>query len=344
MAGGWDAVTMGNAISYPGIDPRQWVSYGTVSPQQNVDGEVIDSVEFDDELGPLVNVRLQPSNVLVRCRVASTVAGAGEGEYVPFIENDEVLVVLPQGDEAASPCIIGRLHNSIDTWPNESVAGQDPTNNTFAFRRIRTPFIQEYAGSLMIRSATHGGFLLMSDNGTITLRDGSKGALQMGPDAFSYQEGVAGEVDPDDTPAPQAIFQLDLTGRRISLQMDDALLQINGSDADNNAGSAILAAPTDFQAVLGTNEPAENVATYESVLALLNTFATNLAPVAAGPAAITATIATMSTSGGLPLTPPIASALAAAKLVAAATPKGDVDPATGIQLLPGIGAVLFKTG
>lgn len=336
---GFDAVTMGEALARPGMDTRQWVSYGTVSPQQNVDGEVVDSVEFDDELGPLVNVRLQPSDIDIRCRVAQRFAGAGEGEYSPFVEGDEVLVVLPLGDERAGCVIIGRLNNSIDTFPDTSVAGQDPTRNTFAFERRRTPFIQEYASSYMLRVASHGGFFLISDSGSITIRDGSKGALQMGPDIFGYTEGVPGEVDPSGTPSPTALFQLDLTGRRVTLQMDDAQLQMNSSDADNNAGNTLLVSSGEFQVVLGTNVASEHVATVEMVLAMFDIYTTGFAALIPALLALEAAVALGQTA----LTPTSATALATGLPLATQIPKPPVSPA-GVQLAPGLGAVLFKTG
>lgn len=339
----FDAATQAEAYRRPGMDTRQWVSYALVSPSQDVGGETIDSVEFDDELGPLVNVKLQPSNIEVRCRVAQRFAGAGEGEYSPFIEGDEVIVLIPEGDERAAPVIVGRLNNSIDVFPAESVAGQDPTNNTFAFERRRTPFVTEYASSYMLRVASHGGFLLISDNGTITIRDGSKGALQMGPDLFGYMEGVPGEVDPAATPSPGMLLQLDLTGRRLSIQVDDATLQMNGSDSDNNAGNTILAAPAEFQVVLGTNQAVETVLSVEAFLAMLDKFATSLAAPAAGPAAFTALLGDVALGGSTLLTP-AAVALGAGKQLAAQSPKPAADPATGVQLRPGLGAVLFKTG
>jgi hypothetical protein len=332
--GGFDAVTFREAIAAP---EQTWVSYGLVSPQQNVDGEVIDSVEFDDELGPLVNVRLQPSNREVRCRIASFVAGDGEGEYAPFIQNDEVLVIIPEGDLRSGPCIVGRLNNARAKWPAESIAGQDPTRNTFAFVRSRTPMVQEYASSYLVR-------ILMSDAGTITLRDGSKGALQIGPDIFGYTEGVPGEVDPEETPTPTALLQLDLTGRRAVLQMGDSQLQLNASDADDNKGKAFLTAPTELSVILGTNTAVENVATIEAVLALFQEFATKLDAAGLGGLAQTAITTMLPTiaAGGPPLPPTMQGALISGKTVAAASPKPAAP--TGIQALPGLGAVLFKTG
>lgn len=342
--GGLDAKTIASLFSFPGIDPRTWVSIGLVMAAQQVDGETVNSVEFDEDLGPLVNVTLQPTNVSVRCRVASVIAGNGEGEYVPFVEGDEVLVVIPDGQTMSSPVIIGRMNNGVDKWPSESIAGQDPKKNTFAFRRVRTPFIQEYASTYMVRCAANGAFLLMSDKGSITLRDGSKGALQMGPDMFGYSEGVAGENNPSSSPAPKMLFQLDLTGRRMSLQVDDALLQMNSSQADNNAGNTILATASEFQVICGTNVASENVATWEAVLALLNAFANALNAAATGPLAYTTALTAMSLAGGFPLPPTAAGFLALAKQVAVTKAKPPVDPITGVQLEPGIGALLFKTG
>lgn len=345
--GGFDAVTMGAALARPGMDPRQWVSYGLVAPQQEVDGETIDSVEFDDELGPLVNVRLQPSNLEVRCRIATSVAGAGEGEYVPYIENDEVLVIIPEGDEAASPVIIGRLNNSIDKFPLESIAGQDPTNNTFAFRRIRTPFIQEYASSFMIRNAAHGAFILMSDNGTITIRDGSKGALQMGPDIFSYMEGVPGEVDPEATPSPQAVFQYDLTGRRISLQMDDALIQINSGDADANPGQVIIASQAGTFFNPGTNQGKEHFATVEGVINILEKVVLLIGPLLVpplvGPAAVLALLTpALGTASSAPITD--AALIATLAGIIQALEAAVKPPAiAGVQLSPNLGSNFITT-
>lgn len=344
--GGLDSMSMAQAFAHPGIDPRQWVSYGTVSPQQEVDGEVIDSVEFDDELGPLVNVRLQPTNLEVRCRIASFVAGAGEGEYVPFVENDEVIVLIPQGDEASSPCIVGRLNNSIDNWPSESIAGQDPTNNTFAFRRIRTPFIQEYASSLMIRSAVHGGFILMSDNGTITIRDGSKGALQMGPDIFGYMEGVPGEVDPQDTPSPQAVFQYDLTGRRITMQMDTALIQVNSDDADANPGQVVIASQAGAFFNPGTNQGKEHFTTVEGMTNLLEKLIIAIGALLVPPLPPAAAVALLTAALTAAVSSPISdSALIAALPAIIQALEIAVKPpvAGGVQVAPSLGSGLITT-
>lgn len=347
--GGFDAATIAEAIARPGIDPREWISYGTVLPQQTVDAETIDSVEFDDEgMGPLVNVKLHPSGTEVVCRVGGRVAGSGEGEYVPFIEGDEVLVAIPMGDVKAGCVIIARLNNGYDKWPDSSIAGQDPTKNTFSFTRIRTPYIAEYASTYMLRHAKHGAFVLLADSGVITIRDGSKGALQMGPDLFSFMEGSR-EVGSDATPSPTAMFQIDLTGRRAVLQVDDAQLMLNSTDADANAGNAYLTSPGEFNVILGTNTAAEHVATVEAVVGLLTQFLTIVGPLLTTPIPPVAVPSTMagiiSAAAATPLdSTQVGNALALSFQAQAQTPKPAVDPVSGVQLAPGLGAVLFKTG
>src|SRR5690606_24717279 len=131
-----------------------------------------DIVVFDEEEGePLVRVLLEPTKVPVTCRVGSMCAGNGEGEWSPFVEGDEVMVLIPEGDERSGCVIICRLNNSIDRFPMDSVAGQDPTTNSFAFQRRRTPFIQEFAGPLFLRTALSEAFISIDSAGAVTIRD-----------------------------------------------------------------------------------------------------------------------------------------------------------------------------
>jgi len=222
MPGGIDLRTLAEGMSYPGIDPRTWVSYGLVGAVDS--NEQV--VAFDTDLKqPLVSVILQPSQVPVVCRVAASVAGNGEGEWNPYVTGDEVIVLIPEGNEKAGCCIIGRLNNAIDAFPMDSVAGQDPTTNTFAFKRQRTPRIEEFAGSMMFRSAKTGAFLSIDEAGVVSLKDGQNATLQMSADVFGYQ----GPSDP--TTPPKFVMQLSLTGGQFLLQLDDAIVTLCSSKA-----------------------------------------------------------------------------------------------------------------
>ena len=111
---GFDHATAGQAFAGPGMDTRQWVSYG------QVDQDTQDSrcVVFDPDLGPLVNVTLQPSGIPVVCRVLAPFAGQGESEYFPFISGDEVVVAITQGDER------GRASSSAGAAEAKGVVGR----------------------------------------------------------------------------------------------------------------------------------------------------------------------------------------------------------------------------
>jgi len=318
-----DSATAAAGMARPGIDPRQWISYGIVHAT-----DPKDVVTFDEEYGqPLVCVTLQPSDHAVHCRVASTVAGNGEGEYHPFVKGDEVLVAIPQGIEAAGPVIIGRLNNAFDKFPMDSVAGQDPTTNTFAFRRRRTPFIEELSGPIMLRSAPTGAFLSIDLNGVVTLRDGEKNAFQVSADVFGYVSG-------DGT----AVLQMSLTGQQFIMQMGSAYMQLSHKSADPNT----ILVPGTF--VLGSsgNTPAEHVATAESVVMMFKSFLTLFGtPLGIIGPALDAALASIvsATTAGLADTPLTAAAIVASFATAMQKP-----PAAPIQLMPGLGCAGFLVG
>jgi hypothetical protein len=178
------------AFKRPGIDPRQWVSYGIVE-QGTPDAPPI---RFKDDngnpspYGPMVDVRLQPSGIAVPCRVAYGVSGVGEGEWYPFVGGDEVIVLIPEGDERAGCVIIGRLNQEIDTWPIV-VAGQDSTKNTFGFKRMQTPYIVETAASYLVRSALTGSQIGIDQEGKVIVNDGDKNSMTLGPDSLGFSSG-----------------------------------------------------------------------------------------------------------------------------------------------------------
>lgn len=246
-----DQATAAQAFSRPGADTRQWLSIGLVHA-----GDPADVVVFDEEYGaPLVSVVLQPSDVPIMCRVSASLAGNGEGEWHPFIQNDEVVVGVLEGDEKAGGIILGRLNNGLDKFP-ASVAGQDATKNAFGFRRRRTPFMEEFAGPILLRSAPSGAFLSIDDIGTVTLRDGAGDALQLTADGFGYQS--------QDT---TAVMQLNPGTGQFLLQIGDAYLQLSASDADQEVNTLLVPGP--FVLGVSGDAPAEHVATIEGTLNLI---------------------------------------------------------------------------
>lgn len=319
-----DQRTAAEAFSFPGVDPRQWVSMGTVST------DVDDPVIFDEDLGqPLVAVTLQPSMVPVMARVAGQIAGNGEGEWHPFVPGDEVVVLLPEGREDSGAIIVGRCNNAIDKFPMESVAGQDPTMNAFAFRRRRTPFVEEYNGPIVLRSAKSGALLSIDNAGVITLKDAENSVLQMSPDVIGFQ-GPSSESSP-----PEFLLQLDLVGEHFLVQVKDAILSLSSSSASPEQSTVTVPGPM----TLGTggNAPIEHAVSTEAVANILFQAFTTLAATFTALAAAPQTGASI----GAAITGWLAAGLPASFTAAAATP---INPALLGAIISAFAAPVQKQG
>lgn len=332
-----DLTALAESMAGPGRDTRQWLSFGLVTSEP---------IDFDVDHGPLIPVNLVPSEVEVQCRVAMQVAGNGEGEYYPFVEGDEVIVAVPGGNERGGCVILGRLPNQRTPFPQESVAGQNPADNSFGFRRTKAPFITEAAGPITMRQAESGAFLSLDQAGTVTLTNGEKSALQLSADALTLQSGDG-----------NALLQLDLSGGRATLQMGAAVLTLASSTATPATSS--LVTPSVLQLAAAGAPPAEHVMTTEQCVNFVSGVFTVLGTALnlLGPAPLLANVL-----GALFIDPTFSAALAAAiptllairpqnPLVAAAlvatfaTPTAKPAPVPGQgQLQPGIGCTGLLAG
>lgn len=260
--GALDLQVFADALKGPGMDTRDWISFGTVvseaeSPDNN-------PVVFDAQ-GPLVLVKLQPTGVKVVCRVASTAAGQGEGEWHPFVEHDEVIVAIPEGDLHAGPTIIGRLNNEIDAFP-KVIAGQDATKNNFTFKRVRTAYVMEVAETYLVRSAKYESFLIFDKDGAITLSNGDGSFMSVGVDAIGFQNADA-----------SCLFQIDIKSKLIRATAGSSVLQLASEGA-----SLML---TTGQLGIGTagNAPVNHGTSVEQVLMLLQGLLMSYASLGTGP-------------------------------------------------------------
>jgi hypothetical protein len=311
-------------------DSRTWVSMGTVSYETG-------AVRFDEDLGPLVDVVLQPSKSVITCRVGADVAGKGEGSYFPFVAGDEVLVALPEGSERASPVILCRLNNQADSFPT-TVAGQDPKKNAVAFRRQRPPQVFECAGPMIARNSTTGAMVAIDGNGGVTIRDGSANVVQLSADTVTVQSGDA-----------KFLFQFDLSGGRGTLQVGDAILSLASSTAQQQKSALVTPGPLTIST--STQPAAEHVLTTEAMINLFVELlrAAGLAAVCApgGPFTFAPGALEVAPAVGIPiasvatLDPITAAAIVAA--FAAATQKPPATAALG-QSNPGIGCCGLKAG
>lgn len=247
-----DVQSLRDLLKGPGMDSREWVSYGTVDKEESPEDRPI---EFSEEYGPLVNITLQPSGVQVRARVAGFIAGNGEGCWYPFLPGDEVIAILPDG-LTSSAVIIGRLNQEIDKFPT-IVAGNEVSSNTFGFWRHVAPFIIETKETFMIFNPVHTAAFIMEAGGNVTLRDGLLSFLHLGADFLGIQTNDGG-----------MLFQMNLDTNVIRLAHNadvgqpSAIFDINGSSSSFATGGTLsLATAGNFAQFHGI--------TFESVLALI---------------------------------------------------------------------------
>jgi len=249
MSAEMDTVTSREGTAGPGHDTRAWVSFGTVqadSPNQH-------SVSFADANGnvlpwPTIQVEMHPSGDVASCRVANTCAGEGEGEWYPFVAGDEVIVLIPQGDERAGCTIIGRLNQMKDIWP-AMVAGQDSTTNTFGFKRMVAPYIMESAASLLFRNATTNSFISIDKTGNVTLSEGSdNGFIHVGTDFIGMQSG-------DNS----TLVQIDPTNKQVLLQADTMQLILDALNTQLMTNGSLLISTSGMTSVPGHAVSAEQV-------------------------------------------------------------------------------------
>ena len=116
-----DTRALGQAVSFAGIDPRNWVSLAYVTLLY------IDPVE-----GPFVNVTLIPMNAQFCARVGTAYAGSGFGDWCPVAVDDEVVVIAPDGEPAHGLIVVARLWSPSDSPP--SIMSSNPNDRTIQAR------------------------------------------------------------------------------------------------------------------------------------------------------------------------------------------------------------------
>lgn len=297
-------------------DSRQWISLGLVTTS----GDNEELVVFDEEEGtPLVRVLLEPSKVPIVARVAGQVAGNGEGDWFPFVEGDEVIVALPQGSERAGGVILGRLSNGVQKFPMESVAGQDPTTNSFSFSRRKTPRIEEFNGPILFRNAQTGALFGVDSGGVFTVRTGDAAVFQMSPDVIALQ----GPSDSEN--APELTFQMNVASRHITMTVGDAIFNISAADAEPEPNN-ILSVPGNLTIGAGGNASSEHLMTVEAFWHGVQQFMTTLA----------------ATLAAIPAVPPLTGPSLAAVLTAPAN-EGWLNPAIALAAASPMSPILGAT-
>lgn len=126
-----DIQRLANAISGPGIDTNRWIASGTVGVIDDdgnfstTDPEAV----YVDELGAVVDVRIEPSGEAVPARYNGIAVGRFGSMLIPLRGGDEVLVVIPDGDlNHPGVAIVGFQSNETakipTNWNNDRVLFQ----------------------------------------------------------------------------------------------------------------------------------------------------------------------------------------------------------------------------
>lgn len=304
-----DAAMLRELVAGPGTDTRPWSAYAVVMP----DSEGARSVRFDDPDGPKVTVKFMPSGLIADVGVTMQTGGDGEGEWHPFVAGELVVVEFPGGDELVSPVITGRKPNEHDRFPL-MVAGNDVTQNNFAFKRTRAPYIFEAGSSYLLWSAATESFLALTEAGAFTVANADKALLQLGADVLGFRNGDA-----------DCLVEVHVADKRTHVEAGNSKLQLVAD------GDSMLLTTGSLAISTAGAQPIGHGVTVEQVWAILVALLKWLVPaitatgaVPGGGSLVGPAITTALTSG-LSTTVPIATAVAAA---AASSP----DTIPGLQI------------
>jgi len=300
-----DAVAIRELVAGEGTDTRHWSTYGQVMADQEGQRSVI--LDDPENPGPLVLVKLLRSGLQVPCRVGMACGGDGEGEWHPFVAGDEVLVEIPDGNERSIPVITHRLANAIDRFPS-MVAGNDTSTNSFAFKRVRVPYIFETASSYLLYSAPTKSFLALTEAGAFTVSNADKALLQLGADVIGFRNGDA-----------DCFVEIHVGEKRLHLEAGSAKLQL----ADG--GDGIFLVPGMLTISTSGAQPIGHGVTVEQVWSIVTTLLADMS----------ATLVASAT----PATAAIGAALAAA-LTADAAVAVEHAATSDLTTIPGLKAAL----
>lgn len=167
-----DPARVAKAFQRPGIDPRHWVSYGTVCTVSSKgranfnDGSAV----FVSPGGCTVDVLLMPANQHVPCRYTGVQGGRAGTIYTPIKPGDEVLVVIPDGDLRLPPVIACILSGEHSPLPLDH-------DRTPIFKNDRV-LMHGQTVPVEIRTAGNSKVAVNLD-GTVVINDGTKGAARL---------------------------------------------------------------------------------------------------------------------------------------------------------------------
>jgi len=214
-----DMRRVGEAVSFPGIDPRINESLAFALDEQKVDAQ----------FGPFVDVVLLPSEMHVTCRVGAEYAGNGFGLYHGKIhKDDQLLVEFPNGDPAEGGVVVKRFWNGADLPPK--LAGSNEGDTAWV--------IEDKMTFRLVTSGTGGKVYFQSDD-TVTL---TSPKVRLG-DESATEQYVLGTTYRQNEFQMNTTLQASWTTVQTVLTAVGGLLSAAGSAQIVPIAGAVIAAP-----------------------------------------------------------------------------------------------------
>ena len=163
-----DMRKMGNGLSFPGIDPRQWIKYAKVT-----------DVGYDAQYGMFADVQFESTGQNETCLIGSVYANKDCGENPPIEKGQRVLVLVPGGNADNGPVIVCQVWDAYHTPPVEfqdTANNQEPTKD----RVIKVKKGQRYRlltddGDVLVTTSGNGNISIeTSGTGTTTIKSATK--------------------------------------------------------------------------------------------------------------------------------------------------------------------------
>lgn len=167
ISGLMDMNRLGAALARPGMDTRVTSSYAYAN----------DESFYDSAHGVFVNVTLAPSGQVLNARVPSIYAGKGFGLYARIHKDDELLLLIPNGDPAEGAVVIDRLWSQADTPPSEIGTDED-----------EVMLIVEKDKALRLKTTGSGKVEIDSD-ATVTIAVGATSKVTIDKDSIAVDAG-----------------------------------------------------------------------------------------------------------------------------------------------------------
>lgn len=208
---------MGNGMSYPGIDPRQWIKYGKVT-----------DVGFDAKYGMFADVQFEGTGQNETCLIGSQYVDVDAGENPPIKKGQRVCVLVPGGNSDNGPIIVCAVWNAFYTPPTEF---QDTTNTEEPTKDkvIKVLKGQRYRlitnnGDVLVETAGSGNVSIeTTGTGTTTIKSATKCVVQ----CSDVELGNANPTIPIALATPTVAF---LTGLQSALaSLNTALTTFSGA-------------------------------------------------------------------------------------------------------------------